>query len=1687
MKRLLLLMASFALVFSLKAQVTLYEDDFEAYTVGQGIASQSSWWIVWPGGPDAPITTEQAQSGTKSVKISGSSDIIWILDKVSGKYQVDFHYYVLSGFAGYFNFQRLPQPGVEWVTEVYFNNNGTGIVHAGGQNTATFNYVQNQWVHVKHIIDIDSDWAEMYLDDVLIHAWQWSLDTYGQPSPHGPKLGGVNVYAGAPTGQTPNFYMDDVAFIELTTGTLPAISVTPDHFQKDIVAGQVVTDNINVENVGEALLNYQFEVNYIFPDSKNRQVLEVPEFSGTMVKNLDGAIGFDPNATPGSHTAPQPEQVTLNYDGPNATGIGLNSPAEWELAARFTNDLTVPHAGMELTQVEVYIYHVDNCSFKLRVYGEGTSFAPGDLLVDQPFNPVVPGWMTINLTTPVLITGEDLWVGYWIDQTLEGIFPAGADAGPAHPNGDFIKIGAGWGHNSLDRNWNVRGILEGDSAPNWLTISPPSGALNPAQTAIHGVNFDGSILFEGDYEAVIKVRSNDPDNPLITVPVDISVSGSPEQPAITVNPSSLNQELLVGQTATQQLNVGNVGQMPLTFSVEWEFLEKGYTIHPVPEGKTTYFDIDMSQSPELTNGGQPENYTENDPVVLNYDGPNASAVGLTDGGTFNVAARFPSAMVAPYEYYMLESVEIYINDLPTGANLKIWGAGTSTSPGAVIHQQPILPVSDSWITVELTNPVMIDGTDIWIGYDVTHGAGQFPAGVDAGPANVDGAWISIDGIAWNRLYELAPTLNYNWNIRGTLYPGEIPWLNVSPVSGIVPGSSSTMLDVVFNATSLDLGVFNANILISSNDPDNPVVTVPVQLDVTGAPTQPTIEVDPEELFEELQLGTSSEQILNISNVGMQQLTFNLDIAIESKNSIPHRIVPAGVLADIEAEVSMKPDANAGGEPNSPEDGVVLNYDGPNNSAIGLTDGGTMWVAARFPADMVSPYAYYTLETVEVYVNDLPSATTLFVWSAGTSTAPGAILHEQTFVPVNNDWNTISLSTPVVLDGNDIWIGYNAVHGPGQFPAGCDAGPAHPEGAYISTNGVAWSKLFELAPTLDFSWNIRGTIFPGVAPWLMASPTSGTVAGGATLPVTVSFDATNLDFGTYNANILINSNDPASPLTTVPVQLIVEGTPDYPSITVTPAELNVAVQPDQVVEKELVVGNDGDADLVYTAEVQYMLNAGKDAVVFFEGFEGVMFPPAGWAKINPDGGTGWTDLAANTTPLPGWQGGNADPAPEGGNKMAFCTWTTGGATANDQWLVTPQFTMAAGMELSFYMRYWPTTYADQVQIRISTTAQNNVNAFSIIVDDIVFGATSPDTWQLYSYELDEFLSPGQTFYIGFREFVADNFDDGAAIFLDNISLSLSMDWLSISPTQGTVVPGGEDVVTVTLNAEGLEMGDYAAMIRFLSNDPNQSVLEVPVTMSVNILSGDSNCDGEVNILDAVTTISYILFANPEPFCFEEADVVADGIINILDVVGTINIVLQNKTNVVPGLVSAPAHMHLNQNSIELQSDGTLAGLQFEIAGLSMEQINLAIEGYEFVGAVKDGVLTGLLFSFDNTPLPAGSVKLFDINSDRNHTWGEIVAANVNAEQVDVLKYQENVFVAPEFTLSVFPNPAKDHLTVQANQTIDFIRMTNQLGQVVEERMIQLENTVINTSTLRSGLYILEVYTQDNITIQKIVIE
>ena len=64
-----------------------------------------------------------------------------------------------------------------------------------------------------------------------------------------------------------------------------------------------------------------------------------------------------------------------------------------------------------------------------------------------------------------------------------------------------------------------------------------------------------------------------------------------------------------------------------------------------------------------------------------------------------------------------------------------------------------------------------------------------------------------------------------------LVGGDIPWLEVGTAYGVISDGGSRQVEVTFSAGSLPDGEYLAEVIVTSNDPNNPVVTVPATLTV----------------------------------------------------------------------------------------------------------------------------------------------------------------------------------------------------------------------------------------------------------------------------------------------------------------------------------------------------------------------------------------------------------------------------------------------------------------------------------------------------------------------------------------------------------------------------------------------------------------------------------------------------------------------------------------------------------------------------------------------------------------------------------------------------------------------------------------------------------------------------------------
>ena len=141
-----------------------------------------------------------------------------------------------------------------------------------------------------------------------------------------------------------------------------------------------------------------------------------------------------------------------------------------------------------------------------------------------------------------------------------------------------------------------------------------------------------------------------------------------------------------------------------------------------------------------------------------------NSVGLTNGGAFTSAIRFDTDTLAFYQSYRIKQIDIYFNESPSAANIKIW-QGNSQSNLQEKVSFTYNPQPESWNEITLDNPFTIDNTqELWVGVSYESEAGVKPAGTDTlTNAEGYGNMIKIGDNEWTTLATYH--IKGDWNIQ----------------------------------------------------------------------------------------------------------------------------------------------------------------------------------------------------------------------------------------------------------------------------------------------------------------------------------------------------------------------------------------------------------------------------------------------------------------------------------------------------------------------------------------------------------------------------------------------------------------------------------------------------------------------------------------------------------------------------------------------------------------------------------------------------------------------------------------------------------------------------------------------------------------------------------------------------------
>ena len=364
------------------------------------------------------------------------------------------------------------------------------------------------------------------------------------------------------------------------------------------------------------------------------------------------------------------------------------------------------------------------------------------------------------------------------------------------------------------------------------------------------------------------------DNGVVLVPADsitVDFSLDLDEPCVDATPASFSSSIDPGNTDTQTLTIGNAngaGQLDWTLE-EAEptvLVANGESGTAAASNSGSHDGIDMvgafgEELPAATRVGP----------AGTFDCDGASGLVIHDDGTVengysgNPAAATDVTVVEGFEpdgEQVLGTVCIALLSLgPDTRDFELVvydDDGAGGTPGTEIAAVPAtatglpngIPDPIVWYTVDLSSEnIVVESGRVYIGarWEVSD-PNVFLASDEDGAGGLGLGYFTTDSGDWDQLGsgDIFPDYSAMF-VRpqlaapsGCSSPSDVSWLSFSSVTGSIAAGGTENVDVVIDSSGLNPGDYEASICVNSNDPENPVVAVPVSLTVTAPASFATI-------------------------------------------------------------------------------------------------------------------------------------------------------------------------------------------------------------------------------------------------------------------------------------------------------------------------------------------------------------------------------------------------------------------------------------------------------------------------------------------------------------------------------------------------------------------------------------------------------------------------------------------------------------------------------------------------------------------------------------------------------------------------------------------------------------------------------------------------------------------------------
>jgi PKD repeat protein len=388
----------------------------------------------------------------------------------------------------------------------------------------------------------------------------------------------------------------------------------------------------------------------------------------------------------------------------------------------------------------------------------------------------------------------------------------------------------------------------------WIKVAPDSGRVAATDSITLNVTLSSTHLTNGTYNDTIAIETNDPSNPVLKVPVTFTVNGPiefiPEHSCVNFDTT------MVGQTAFDSLWVFNPGcdtlKVTSNSSTTNDFYAQPDTFNIAPNDSQL---VGVYFNPSVIG-----TYQDSITFVGNLPGAKMCVSAVSEGA--------PDFTYTPSSFVFDINTCVSLTDSDSIFLMNINGQGPLDYKVRTAHQHtdtsyiPYFTTGANTIHNFMNTPTFADSIVVTVILN-----GDFDSGSEYAELIIEGTNLGILPDANTLNYDTIVTVITNqtqitsWLIDGQLditidnssqvhtFSGQLnaheviievasgsPWLTVgNPTDGTVLAGGTQGLEVSVDATGMQHGTYNTNITITTNDPNNPTVSVPVTLNVISAP------------------------------------------------------------------------------------------------------------------------------------------------------------------------------------------------------------------------------------------------------------------------------------------------------------------------------------------------------------------------------------------------------------------------------------------------------------------------------------------------------------------------------------------------------------------------------------------------------------------------------------------------------------------------------------------------------------------------------------------------------------------------------------------------------------------------------------------------------------------------------------